>query len=174
MKFVPEGISLQYLPPLNRSPCGVLVSFGLLSHRSLLNRDDEPKILSYDKTSKCSTSADVGPMTLKTLHWLNVIPPFKYNPFLWADREFLKSGTNELYQCLRHVNHLVITLMYARIIALASTNRSSWGAFSVLASVTITTVGIFAFGQSYTRYLAESTDCVRTSIRRTQALRAEA
>jgi hypothetical protein len=143
-------------------------------------------------------------MTLQTLHWFNIIPPFKYDPLLWAHPEYLKSATNEIYQCLRQasslfdlfynglggqfealhfpisglsyvqpVSHLVLTLIYARIIALASTNRSSWGAFSVLASVTITTVGISAFGSYYTRYLEESTDCVRTSIRHTLALSAE-
>ena len=31
-----------------------------VSHRSLLIGDDEPKILSYEKTSNCSIGADVG------------------------------------------------------------------------------------------------------------------
>ncbi len=55
-------ISLARLAPdVLQSPVGrILVTFCSMSHRSLLNSDDEPKILRYAIISICPISADVG------------------------------------------------------------------------------------------------------------------
>ena len=45
---------------LDRAFCGTLLAFRFLSHRSLLNGDDEPRTLPYANPSSCSMGADAG------------------------------------------------------------------------------------------------------------------